>query len=517
MRTLYPAMQDAIDSLVKLPSYKVLAFDSKEDNFTAIINGTYTQTPLDLTPFCSDITWKPSQLSFTIQDESGDFHPDSGQYKEFIKDGAIIRLLEGDTRVDEDEWVWTFTGSIKGQVGWTKGVRGSSLVAKIVAYNRDNCQAYKRRSITTKEYTAGTDLGILCKDIATRFMELSDNEVLIQSNLGRTLMHKTNQLVQVAPWDGLSVLLEVVSQVPFFDGEGKLKAWDKNLARIPDVTLSNYTRIYQVDIPQQTGDVINRVVVVFLDSKLEEVDGVPQCLGTASITTGFFTPKEEIKCYWSDDRKQRAKGTWMKIIKSVNDNLLPIGSEDYDEDDVYSGTITITIAVWVPILATAMLVEYLDGAMIPDDVVVAVTTGFTIPVGRAIQASSLIVILALMMSLGSAQYEIWGVPYDMAYLEKRSIAVEYGLAYYEENEKEIKNDFIGSHDQADSVAVTELIFEKSSGSPRRVIMDDYLQLEIGDIFQVPDGRRFFIKDMTKTIKRGEVPKLQIDGFRVLKV
>jgi hypothetical protein len=512
MRTLSPSLQDAIDSPVRLPDFKIYAFDNKLDDYTAIINGTYTQTPLDLTDFCSEISWKPSQLSFTLQDENGDFHPDTGQYKEYMKDGAILRLLEGDVRVDIDEWAWTFTGSIRGQIGWTKGLRPSSLVAKVVVYNRDNCQAYKRRSITTREYTAGTDLGWLCQDLGINFMGLSAGEVLIPYNLGRTLMHKTNQLVQVAPWDGLTSVLEVVSLVPFFNGEGRLTTWDKNLARSPNVNLSNYTRIYQVDIPQQTGDVVNRVVVIFLDSNLTEVEGSYQCLGTASITTGFFTPKEEIKCYWSDDRKQRARNTFMKTIKSVNDNLLPIGHEDYDEDDIYSGTITITIDAWVSILATVMLVEYLVTAAIPDTVVVFET----VSVGRILQAQALVVILLLMMSLGSAQYEIWGVPYDLAYLEKRSIAVEYNIPYYEENEKEIKNDFIGSHDQADTVAVTELIFEKSSGSPRKVLMDDYLQLEIGDIFQVPDGRRFFIKDMSKSIKRGEVPKLQIEGFRVLK-
>jgi len=517
MRTLTPSLQDAIDSPVKLPDYRIYAFDQKLDSYTAIINGTYTQTPLDMTPFCSDITWKPAQLSFTLQDPDGDFHPDTGQYKSFVKDGAIIRLLEGDTRVDTDEWVWTFTGSIKGQIGWTKGFRSTALTAKVVVYNRDNCQAYKRRSITTREYTAGTDLGIVCQDLATRYFLLDSSENLIPTNLGRTLMHKTNQLVQVAPWDGLSSVLEVVSQVPFFNGEGRLSSWDKNLARSPNVTLSNYTRIYQVDIPQQTGDIINRVVVIFLDSNLSEVEGMNQCLGTAAITTGFFTPREEIKCYWSDDRKQRARGTYMKIIKSVNDNLLPVGHEDYDEDDIYSGTITITIDAWVSILATVMLAEYVGAALVPDDVVIPSLGGPfpTISVGRLLQAQSLVVILALMMSLGSAQYEIWGVPYDLAYLEKKSIAVEQGLDYYEENEKEIRNDFIGSHDQADSVAVTELIFEKSSGSPRKVVMDDYLQLEIGDIFQVPDGRRFFVKDMTKNIKRGEVPRLEIEGFRVL--
>ncbi len=132
-----------------------------------------------------------------------------------------------------------------------------------------------------------------------------------------------------------------------------------------------------------------------------------------------------------------------------------------------------------------------------------------------LQAQASIAIMMIMMSLGSAQYEIWGTPYDFAYCEKRSIAVQEGLKYWEENQEEIKNDFIGSFDQADAVAVTELIFQKSMGSPRILVIDDDLTLEKGDIVQIPDGRQIFIMDMKKTIKRGQASQLEIDGFKVL--
>ena len=69
-------------------------------------------------------------------------------------------------------------------------------------------------------------------------------------------------------------------------------------------------------------------------------------------------------------------------------------------------------------------------------------------------------IMVIMMSMGSAQYEIWGTPYDYAYLEKKSIAIEDGLDYWLENNLDLKNDFIGTHDQADIIAMTELIWQK---------------------------------------------------------
>jgi hypothetical protein len=117
--------------------------------------------------------------------------------------------------------------------------------------------------------------------------------------------------------------------------------------------------------------------------------------------------------------------------------------------------------------------------------------------------------------MGSAQYGIWGTPYDYAYLEQDSTAIEDGIQYWEENKLEIKNDFIGSYEQADTLAITELIFQKSSSYPRKLAIEDDLSLEIGDIIDLPDGRRFFIKNLSKTIKRGSIPIMVLDGFKVV--
>ena len=119
-----------------------------------------------------------------------------------------------------------------------------------------------------------------------------------------------------------------------------------------------------------------------------------------------------------------------------------------------------------------------------------------------------------MMSLGSAQYEVWGTPYDLAYLEKRTIAIVNGIQYYEENEVKIENDFIGTHDWCDMIASTELTYQVSKAHPRKITMDDYLGIELGDIIQIPDGRRMFVSDMRKSIKRGASPILEITGFKV---
>jgi hypothetical protein len=512
MRALHPDLEAALSAGVRRPAYRVYAFDTKLDEVSAIIAGTYTQTPKDLTEYIvGPIAWTPAQMAFSLADSAGDFHPDTGAEAHYLADGCLIRLKEGDSRVAEANWIWTFTGFLKGQVGWIHSRTTQTFKAQVAAFSRDNNQAFKRRKCTSKNYTAGTDLGILVEDVAGVFLGLEDWEYLIPKVLGRALMHKENQMVQMAPWDMVSACLEVVSAVPVFNGEGKLTLWSKNLSRPPDRLLPDYIRVFDYQIPAVTQDGINKVIVTYLDSELTEIEGDFQVLGQASITTGFFTFEEKLPCYWSKDRRQRAKRTEMHVIKSVNDNLLPVGEESYQQNDAFHGTITIEISVWVPILAGALLAGYLASAWIPDSVVM----WETIPVGRALEAANLIGILLIMMSLGSAQYEIWGVPYDFVYLEKQSIAIEDGLEYWQENELEIRNDFIGSQDQADSVALTELIYQKSSLNARKLSLDDDLALETGDIVQLPDGRRMFITNLSKQIERGQVPRLNLDGFKVL--
>jgi hypothetical protein len=365
------------------------------------------------------------------------FHPDTGGYRNYLGDQAILRLVEGDEILSEADWITSFTGQIHGQVGWKKARHSGELSSKVTVYGRAETQAFKRRKITSREYSVGTDLGIALYDICLTYMGLTSAEVRVPYTLGRQFKHKTNQLSQVTPWDGITSLLEVVSYYPYFDGEGKLTYVNKNFNRTPAKMLDNSVSIVATEVPENSQDGINKVIVIFLDSALSRVDGPNQRLGTAEVTTGFFSKKEELECWWSEDKKQRASDTTLKILKSVNSGLLPVGDESYEQKSDFVGQIDVTISVWVPIMATMMVAAYLIAACIPDGVA-AFIGGVTIPIGRIIQAVAMVAILVLMLSIGSAQYEIWGIPFDYAYLEKKSIAIEDGLQYWLENEKEIK-------------------------------------------------------------------------------
>jgi hypothetical protein len=519
VRVLPDPMEASQNAVVRRPAYKVLAYTvSLLESISDIVAGTSTQEPLDITAYCTDIQWTPDKLDFTMSDPDGLFHPDTGLYKEHLGDGAVIRLREGDSTVDESYWMNTFTGTIRGQIGWRKSRRKQTMISTVSVFSRENNQALKRRKVTSKSYTVGTELGIMLRDILTAFMGLTDAEIRLPSVLGLQLKHKVNQISQMAPWDAVEKLLEAVGRIPCFDGDGKLTSIDKDMNRSPDRIFSTSTLIYDYEVPARNQDTINKVKVVFLDSELSRVDSPYQSLGTAQVTTGFFSMGEKLPVYWGEDKKQRASGTNLIVKKSVNSGLLHVGEESYQEVDEYHGVIEVTIAVWVPILATAMLLEYLAAAFIPDEVVtvgIVAEGGVTIPVGRIIEAQAMIGIMLIMMSMGSAQYEIWGIPYDYAYKEQQSVAIKDGLRYWEENEQEIKNDFLGSFTEADALAMKELTWEVSSACPRILVINDDLAVERGDIIQLPDGRKFLITNLSKAIKRGEIPQLSLEGFKVM--
>lgn len=520
MRTAHAELVDLLYSPRRQPVVKIYAWDPTAETISNIVSQPHLSsavaTPLDLTPWCSDISWANDSLGFTLVDPGSVFHPDTGAYRAYIADGAVIRLVEGDASLDESHWLVTFTGLIMGQIGWSESRQTKKLTAKIKVKDRAAIMGYSRRSITSPSYTVGTDLGVPLYEICDTFMGISAAEIRIPAVVGRVFQHQKNQVVQMAPWEALGKLLEVVGYVPFFDGEGKLAYIDKNLNRGYNLAFPDGVNIVENSVPERSQDNINRVNVTFLDSTFERVNGDNQQLGTAQVTTGFFSLGEKLPCWWSTDHSRRADATYMVVKKSVNSGILPVGSESYEQLDNFHGQITITISVWVPILATVMIAEYIASAFIPDDVVVGGFAGVTVPVGRVVQAQSLIVMLMLMMSIGSAQYELWGTPYEYAYIEKKTYAIEDGLEYWEEKPKEINNDFLGTWSQADAIAILELTWEKCASRPRRLIIPDDLRLELGDILLLPDGRKIVITGLSKAIKRGEVPQLTVDGYKVMK-
>ncbi len=124
------------------------------------------------------------------------------------------------------------------------------------------------------------------------------------------------------------------------------------------------------------------------------------------------------------------------------------------------------------------------------------------PATAAVAFAQLAAVFILMWSLGSADYEVWGYPFDFALSELEAIAVADNVdEFWQENELEIQNDLIDTCEQAIALARAELLYQQSVAHPRIVRMVHNLLFEQGDIMRLPDGRIYLLTDWNYTVTR----------------
>lgn len=501
--------------LFKLYSYN-LDTNNGGDTWADIIAGTYSQTPVDLTSFVTTFNWSYDQLAVSMVDDGElSFHPDGGALRRTIQQGRGIRLQEGLEGLATSEWIWTFSGQIEGTYSWVY-TRADSINIGFTAFNRGNNQAWKRRNVTGKEFTVGADWSAPFMDISKTIMGLEDNEVAVTEPWNLTLDKNSNQIVNIPPWEALEDLLLGVNETPWFNGKGQLASYKTTQDRVT-VTLPNDEKVNKYEMKAASTETINKIIFTYIDNQLSRVDGQHQLLGSAMVTTGFFRPYQNMDVWWSDDHRQRASGITMRVIQSVNDSLLPIGHESLQFADEFHGRVHVSIFIYTSILVVGLLVIYAVLASRPEAVQVGPTgTGATIPSTKTwFEIIALVLILIIMMSMGTGQYELWGTPYDMVYLEKQYIAMKDGLNYWDEREKEINNQFVSLESMAKVLALNALYFEVMKENPRTMTLKYDPRYEPGDIIQFANGVKFYVEQARKTVRRGssDPVTIELSGYR----
>jgi hypothetical protein len=507
-----PAMTAAIETDVQKPLFKLLSYDVSSatgDTWGAIIAGTAAQTPVDLTTYVHQISWSYDRLGIQLADDALRFHPDTGDLSIALCNGRGIRLLEGAQGVNEDEWIPIYSGVIQGVYSWSL-VRGPIPTAQFNVFPRNSSQAWNRRNITSAEYTVGTDWSLMFRNVAQDVMGLEDIELAGANPWGLVFDKTTNQIVNIPAWEALVALAQGNFNRVWFNGKGQLATFPFTLDRV-DTVLQDNQLVGTYSQPGGDTEVINKVSVTYIDNVLSKVKGARQSLGTANLTAGFYDFETKLDVFYSDDKKQRAENVDLVVKQSINQNDLgiSIGSERLEIDDEFGGQLIINVDFWVSALATAGIAGILTSAAIPDTVLIAET----VPVGRLLEAASIIAVLLAMMILGNGIYEIFGEPFDYAFLEKKAICLCDNLQFYEEKELEIRNEFISTVAHAEQLALNELLFQKSLGQPRTLILQNDPRIERGDILQLPTGAKFFVQQASKTFTRGGRSEIVLRGFR----
>lgn len=508
-------MNEALESVVQRPTVKVLAYDvsaATGESWSDVINGTAAGE--DLTEFVETVQWSYEKLSITLADDLLRFHPDNGDLRCVIAPGRAIRILEGRTGVPESEWIPVFTGVIQGPYGWAIA-RDQVPRVMLEAFTRQADQAWQRRNITSKEYSIGADWGQMFFNIAHDVMGMDVQEMNVPLHWGLSFDKTSNQIVNMPAWEALTQLAQGNYHRLWFNGKGELTWFPFTLDRV-DLVLPDNTKISDYAQQGSSAEPVNKVIVTYLDNELTRVDGERTSLGTANITAGFFDFETKIEIFYSDDKKQRADNVQLVVQKSINQNDLGIrvGSEHLNIRDEFGGELVIRVDAWVSALATAGIMGILATAFIPDTVQVGLSgTGITISVGRVINAIATIAVLLAMMILGNGVYEIVGTPYDYAYLEKQAIAMLDDLPFWEEVQKEIRNDFISTEEHANQLAINELLWEQSLGKPRTISIPNDPRIEKGDVIQLPTGARFLVLEAQKILTRSGATQLTLKGFK----
>jgi hypothetical protein len=223
-----------------------------------------------------------------------------------------------------------------------------------------------------------------------------------------------------------------------------------------------------------------------------------------------------IDVYYSDERKARSDNPRFVVLQSVNAGLIEVGEETFTKVDEFHSNIHVEIASWTTVLVIGLLSTYMALALVPDGVV-AVIGGYTIPIGSILQAAALIVILLIMMSIGTGQYEVWGTPYEMVYLEQQYIAIKAGVEFWQEREKEIRNDFISSEAQAKPLVLTQLHYEVMKEQPRSLVLRYDPRIEEGDIIQLSNTVRVYVGSIKRSLRRGSADPLlmNVEGWKTV--
>jgi hypothetical protein len=389
-------------------------------------------------------------------------------------------------------------------------VRGGNRAMTLTVRRRDALPWWRDVRRQTTIYSVGVDLASMARDVAAG-LRLTPEEVVFP-NLGIALAHDSTQLADMNAWDMLELILQLGLLEPYVDARGVLKAISRNIRRAAELELTA-EQIAEV-APGSGRPPLTAVRVRWLDPALTKVAQQDQPLTTASLSAGFFRWESAADVYWSDDRRQRAEGTYLVKKQSINDGLLHVGREEYEQRDEYGGRVTAKIDAFLPGLAIGGLAALIAANAIPEPVQVGPTgTGSTVPWYKAAAKGAAETTMWLaVLALGYGVYEIRGVPYDYVHAVHEVEAYDEDAEPWEQRHEEIQNDLVPDAHVAQALAVNELVHRARASAGSSLTIADDLRIERGDLLGLPDGRRFWVADYSRSLARGAVPLLQLQGF-----
>ncbi len=510
MRQLTEALDVIMLSRERRPAWKIEIFDirsSTGDTINDIVRDLTLEAITGPRDFTSDVmqfdlneqasdfaSTGVSVPSLTLQVASPDkqFDPfqNAGDDGRWLRRGNVVRLYEGDTRVDDSLWPATFTGTLVGQAGVDiNRTGGGRAVITVKALGRE--KDFIDPPLTSEDFGVGTSLNSIGTTIAQTDMGLDADEIDWISWGAQTNGHLSLQFVELPPLVAIANLMMVDGLMPRFNGEGKLTQTLGLVTQSSDRVYTNQRLLTSIVAPFNEADPVNSVLVVGLDTETTKISQEMQDLTELHVTTGYFTQDEEIPAYFTDDHRGMADNIVLEVVKSANGGLSFLGGgESFTTLPAPLGTGSVGVVIEVatgfaPYIIIFLTAVYVTLAAIPDIVTSVGVAGQTIPVGRVVQAVALAVIMLLMTKIGKAHYILRGEPFEYVYLDIRGKAEKPGLTTATRVFLKIENQVIQTQADADQVAMNQLFRQQALAIPRAISMLPDLALEPDDVFEIP--------------------------------
>lgn len=447
----------------------------------------------DLTPYAMRVQQTASEVQVQVT-----WHDELYATANQPKPGDVIEVkLEG-----RQFWI----GHVQSVNDFNLSSGGKQMT--VVARTRDTAPKWRVVKRNTELFPVATPIQHICKKLALA-IGVDDTEFFIPPTAIYTV-HSATQLADITPWEMLTTMLLPAGLEPYVDALGRLKAISRDTTRPADVAIDN-DRLLSVNGTKARSDV-TAVQVKWLNPNLTEVKQQGKKLADATQTAGFFQLKQERDILFSDDGTQRARGTYLVIKQSANSGLLRVCSEEYSQNSLTGGKLTLKTYFWVPTLATASISGMVAATYIFDGV--SIPSAQTIPFGRIFHGIAEASLMLVMMSIGTGVYEIWGEPFDFVHARNISEAYNINANEWEENIQSIENDFVMDEAMAQAMAVRELTYQYRSASSYGLTIVDDPRLEVGDIVSLNDGSRVYITGYSRDLSPGSAAVLNIEGFRV---
>lgn len=468
----------------------------KATPFIDVMNGV-AAGGFDLSPFMTSGSHTSTDATITMTwDSTGSFLVNQP------KPGDILEIVEASIQL----WI-----GVVEEINNFNEERGNRKI-NIRARSRDGVGPWRKRKYISPRFQQGGTLAGAAQEVCIgQGLVAQEFDIPL---VGYTIPHTNVQFAQVTPWVALKLIGQAIGYEPFTNAKGQITMYNRDVSRIPDIVLTNEDVIRIAGGKGKPS--ISGFQLKWMDRNLTKVVQQDQVLGSGSITAGFFRLTQQLEVYWSDDRRQRAENTYLKVIQSINDSLLPVGDETYVQNDRFHGTITITTDAWVPALATASLATMLALDYVPDAVVtggIGASIGETIPYGRVIRGVAEGSLLLIMMSIGTGSYELWGQTYDFVHAVNKTEAFDDAAPLWMQDVQTESNDLIYDETHAQEVAIRELLHRIAETNRWDTVITDDPRIEPGDILELPDTSRLYVQNYTRQLTRGSPSTLKVTGFR----